>query len=570
MASTSTSTSEGEGSAPSINTTAKPVYSSEKFGSDETGDGSEGKPFKTILAAIRSFGGAEPYPQIYVDHKDEASTEKFEKISDSQLKKQKKIYAGEAKKADAKAKKEAEDLEKREKQILEAKKIQLKQDPSLPPAKTIKLRDSVANRNQRVRVQGWVHHIRRQGKDMMFIVLRDGTNFLQCLLTGELCRSYEAIILETEATVTIYGVIQALPEGKTAPDNHELSADYWELMANAPPGGLDHAFNKESDVDVLLDQRHLVLRTDTYSKILKVRSVVTQCFREHFFSRGYFEVTPPTLVQTQCEGGSTLFKLDYFGEQAYLTQSSQLYLETAIPAVGDAFCIAQSYRAEKSRTRRHLSEYTHIEAECPFMDFETLLGKLEDLVVDVVERVLASPHAQLLKDLNPDFKVPKRPFRRMEYKDAITYLKEHDIKKPDGTFYEFGEDIPEAPERAMTDQIGEPILLMKFPREIKAFYMQPDAIDKRLTESVDLLMPGVGEIVGGSMRIWNLEELEAAYVREGLDAKDYYWYVDQRRYGSCPHGGYGLGLDRFLTWLCNRDHIRDVCFYPRYISRCKP
>ncbi|KJE91596.1 nars-prov protein [Capsaspora owczarzaki ATCC 30864] len=559
------STSAAAAAAPAEE---KVFYTSERAGSDESGDGSEAKPFKTVMQALRA-GGPDANVVIFLDGQ-AADGPRWDKLSDSQLKKQKKNFATELKKADARAKKDAEDAEKREKALEEASKIKITQNKDLPAAKTIKLRDTVAHRGTRVKVQGWLHNLRRQGKDMMFLVLRDGTGYLQCLLTGDMCRTIEAVKLETESTVSVFGIIKELPEGKTAPDGHELAADYWELMGTAPAGGLDHAFNKESDPDVLFDNRHLVLRTDTYSKILKLRSVVTQAFREHFFNRGYFEVTPPTLVQTMCEGGSTLFKLDYFGKEAYLTQSSQLYLETAIPAVGDVFCIAQSYRAEKSRTRRHLTEYTHIEAECPFLDFETLLHKLEDLVCDVVERVLASPYAGLLKELNPNFKAPKRPFRRMEYKDAIVWLKENDVRKPDGTFYEFGEDIPEAPERAMTDKIGEPILLMRFPREIKAFYMQRDAGDQRLTESVDMLMPGVGEIVGGSMRIWNLEELEAAYRREEIDPAEYYWYIDQRRYGTCPHGGYGLGLDRFLTWMFNRDHIRDVCFYPRNIDRCKP
>ena len=293
----------------------------------------------------------------------------------------------------------------------------------------------------------------------MFITLRDGTGFLQCVLNGALCQTYDAIMLSTEASIKIFGSLQLVPEGKTAPGGHELSADYWELLGSAPPGGADAILNEDSHPDVQLDNRHIMIRGENTSKVLKMRSVIMQCFRDHFFSRGYFEVTPPTIGQSQVEGGSTLFELNYFGEKAYMTQSSQLYLETCMPALGDVFCFAQSYRAEKSRTRRHVAEYTHMEAECPFIDFAEMLDRLEDLVVDVVDRILKSPLAHYVKDLNPDFVAPKKPFKRMRYTEAIDWLKENNIRKDDGSFYEVGDDIPEGPERLMTDKIGEPILL---------------------------------------------------------------------------------------------------------------
>uniref|UniRef100_A0A669D8T1 Asparaginyl-tRNA synthetase 1 n=1 Tax=Oreochromis niloticus TaxID=8128 RepID=A0A669D8T1_ORENI len=498
------------------------LYVSDKCGSDQDGDGTEQKPFKTPLKALL-FAGKEPFPTIFVDSQKEE--ERWAVISKTQMKNAKKAFNREQMKNDAKEKKEAEDNERREKNLEEAKKIVIKNDPSLPEAE-VKIHRLQEKRGQRVKVFGWVHRLRRQGKNLMFLVLRDGTGFLQCVLSDQLCQCYNGLVLSTESTVAIYGIVTAVPEGKQAPGGHELHGDYWELVGLAPAGGADNLLNEESDVDVQLNNRHMLIRGENVSKILRVRSTVTQCFRDHFFSRGYYEITPPTLVQTQVEGGSTLFNLNYFGEQAYLTQSSQLYLETCIPALGDTFCIAQSYRAEQSRTRRHLSEYTHIEAECPFITFEDLLNRLEDLVCDVVDRVLKSPAAELLYDINPNFKPPKRPFKRMNYSEAIEWLREHDVKKDDGTYYEFGE--------------------------------------------VDVLMPNVGEIVGGSMRIWDAEELLEGYKREGIDPTPYYWYTDQRKYGTCPHGGYGLGLERFLTWLLNRHHIRDVCLYPRFIQRCRP
>ncbi|TRY65186.1 hypothetical protein DNTS_009424 [Danionella cerebrum] len=575
--------------------TDKELYVSDKQGSDADGDGSELKPFKTPLKAML-FAGKEPFPVIYVDSQKEG--ERWAVISKTQMKNTKKLFHREQMKNDSKEKKEAEDAERREKNLEEAKKILIEDDPELPSPQTVKIDKLEALREQRVKVFGWVHRLRRQGrKNLLFIVLRDGTGFLQCVLTDKLCQCYNGLMLSTESSVALYGTVKPVPEGKQAPGGHELVCDFWELLGLAPAGGADNLLNEESDVDVQLNNRHMMIRGENVSKILKVRSAVTHCFREHFFSRGYCEITPPTLVQTQVEGGSTLFSLNYFGEKAYLTQSSQLYLETCIPALGDSFCIAQSYRAEQSRTRRHLSEYTHIEAECPFLSFEDLLARLEDLVCDVVDRVLKSPVAPLLYDINPvrtlhhvvtgavgkwagltvfyslllqEFKPPKRPFRRMNYSEAIDWLREHDVRKEDGTLYEFGEDIPEAPERLMTDSINETILLCRFPAEIKSFYMQRCPEDPRLTESVDVLMPNVGEIVGGSMRIWDAEELLEGYKREGIDPTPYYWYTDQRKFGTCPHGGYGLGLERFLTWLLNRHHIRDVCLYPRFIQRCRP
>ncbi|GFS87780.1 asparagine--tRNA ligase, cytoplasmic [Nephila pilipes] len=542
------------------------IYISEK-GCDESGDGTEILPFKSVLQAMR-FASKEPFPNFFVESDKEG--EKWQLVSQSQLKKVKKIWQREVHKNAEKVQKEKEDADRREKNLEEAKKIIITIDDSLSKPVEVKIRDCVNHRGQRVKVYGWVHRLRRQGKALMFITLRDGSGFLQCVLNDLLCQTYEALVLSTESSICVYGVINKVPEGKSAPGGHELQCDYWQLIGDAPSGGIENVLNEESHVDVQLDNRHLMLRGEILSKIALVRSHLMQCFRDHFFQHHYVEVTPPTLVQAQVEGGSTLFKLDFFGQEAYLTQSSQLYLETVISSLGDVFCMAMSYRAEQSRTRRHVAEYTHVEAECPFITFNDLLDRLEDLICDVVDRILKSPVGHLVYEFNPDFKPPKKPFRRMNYADAIVYLKENNITKEDGSFYEFGEDIPEMPERKMTDKINEPIMLCRFPAEIKSFYMSKCPEDLRLTESVDVLMPSVGEIIGGSMRIWKYDEMMEGYKNAGIDPQNYYWYTDQRKYGSCPHGGFGLGLERFLTWLLNRYHIRDTCLYPRFVDRCTP
>ncbi|KAJ3188325.1 hypothetical protein HDU85_005476 [Gaertneriomyces sp. JEL0708] len=559
------------------------MYVCEVTGQDASGDGSEKKPFQTSLKALEHGNGK---AEIVIR---KAADQPYEPIAKAAMKKLQKLYDTNQRKAQKAAERAAADANSAQKnaeaeaaRLEESKKVVLEQDKTLPEAIKIKIRDGADHRGKRVKVSGWVHRQRVQGKDMMFLVLRDGSGYLQCVLTGKQCHTFDALTLTVESTVTVYGVLQAVPEGKSAPGGHELQADYWEMVGKAPGG--DDAFgnklNTQSSPDILLDQRHLVIRGETASSVLKMRAMVLKAFRDYFDSRKVVEVTPPLMVQTQVEGGSTLFDFSYYGETAYLTQSSQLYLETCLASLGDVYCMAESFRAEKSHTRRHLSEYTHCEAELSFINFNDLLDFIEDMIVSVMTQVSNDPLGKkILAELNPDFKAPQKPFRRMTYEDAIKWLKENDVKKDvldaEGNKigeanYEFGDDIPEAPERRMTDTIGEPILLCKFPVEIKSFYMKRCVDDRRLTESVDVLMPGVGEIVGGSMRITDLDELLAGYKREGIDPTPYYWFTDQRKYGTCEHGGFGLGVERFLAWLLNRYTVRDVCLYPRFIGRCQP
>lgn len=489
-----------------------------------------------------------------------------QKMTKSAMKKLAKMKAAEERRQEAEAKRTAEKAEIEARRMQDAASIKVVEDPALPPALRIRLYDAPSHLGKRVQLFGWVHRLRNQGK-LMFVVLRDGFGFCQVVLSGDLAKCLDAVELRVEASIQVHGLLK---EDSRAEGGFELQADFFKTIGKAG-GEFETLINPEAGPAILQDLRHLVIRGTNTSAFLKLRSVATQCFREHFFERRYVEVQPPTLVQTMCEGGSTLFKLDYYGEPAYLTQSSQLYLETCIASLGNVFCILPSYRAEKSNTRRHLSEYTHVEAELPFISFEDLLATLEDLICDVVARV-RSKAPELLKLLNPSLPELKRPFKRMTYADAILFLREHNIYKDEATktYFEFGDDVPEAPERRMVDMIGEPTFMIKFPAHMKAFYMQRCAENQELTESVDLLMPGIGEIIGGSMRIWNYDELSAAYKREGLDPSPYYWYLDQRKFGTCPHGGYGLGLERFMMWLANQDHIRDTCLYPRYMGRCKP
>jgi len=559
------------------------IFTSEKNGDDDNGEGTYRVPFRSVLHALHAAGGRSC--NIFVDGEEEGV--RFQPVSKSQLKKIQKIYQQDIRKAQqaqqVREKKEEEDRIKREAALEEAKQITISADPSLPAATKCKIRDLKALHGQRVQVSGWVHQLRRQGRSLMFMILRDGSGLLQAVLNGDLCRTVDGVLLTTEYTVTLYGTVNSVPEGKQAPGGHELCVDFWEVVGAAPPGGLDNAINKNSHVDVRFDNRHLVLRNDVgsagqgeqrvvdaASKILRARMYITQAFRSHYMAAAYIECFPPTLVTSQAEGGSTLFSFNYFGTEAYLTQTSQLYLETMIPVFGDVYCIAQSYRAESHKTRRHLSEFSHVEAECAFISFDELMNRIEYLVCDVIERVAATPAWSIVQELHPGFAVPKRPFKRMTYVDAIEYCRAHKILNTEGKIHEFGDDISELAERTMTDQIGEPILLNRFPAEIKAFYMQRCADDRRVTESVDLLMPGVGEIVGGSMRVWDEAELMEGFKREGINPAPYYWYIDQRRFGTCPHGGYGLGLERFLAWVLNQFHVRDVCLYPRYKGRCAP
>lgn len=497
----------------------KTIYIDEEVGQDvpET-EGTEAKPYKSLQFAYVQHTDSVEYLVKKAEKDEEPS---YKPAAKAALKKAVN-YAETQKKKAAKeqelAIREKKLEEERQKVLEDSKKIVLTEDKNLPKATKIHLGEtrpevvklgsgerskevdySDPNRGTRVRVMGRVHRMRDQ-KSVLFITLRDGHGYLQCVLTGDLVKTYDALTLTRESSVEIIGEMWEVPPGAHAPDNRELHADYWRVIGKAPGGedAITNVVQAKGDPQTLLDRRHLVLRGEQASAVMFVRDAVEHAFNIKYHELGYVKVSPPALVQTQVEGGSTLFGFDYYQEKAYLTQSSQLYLETAIPFAGNVYCIEKSFRAEKSLTRRHLSEYTHVEAELDFITFDDLLEHLEDMICGVIDIVLDNPrYAKMIKELNPEFTKPERPFMRMKYSDAVEWLIKHEIPNEEGEPHKFGDDIAEAAERRMTDIINKPIFLTHFPVEIKAFYMQKDPEDRRVTESVDCLMPGVGEIVGG-------------------------------------------------------------------------
>ncbi|KAK3375283.1 hypothetical protein B0H63DRAFT_526546 [Podospora didyma] len=547
---------------------------------DADHDGSESKPFESLYHALLQHLD-QPAPTYLIRVKPKEGEPTWEEPAKSAMKKavgRVDTYKKKLAKDQLTSKKEEEERQRRLKNLEDAKKIVLTEDTSLPAAVRIKLNNKSAELlGTRVKIFGRIHQIRAQ-KHATFLQVKDGYGLLQAVLpAGNLTKTYDALTFAQETALVLYGELKTVPEGHDAPDGRELQVDYYKVLGAAPSDleAITNVVSRDQNPwDAQnLDNRHLVLRGENASAVMKLREAVELAFVDTYREMSFTKVSPPAMVQTQVEGGSTLFKYDYYGEEAYLTQSSQLYLETVIPSLGNVYCIEKSFRAEKSLTRRHLSEYSHVEAELDFIEFDDLLDHLEEMISQVVDKILANKEAAAyVKLLNPGFVKPSLPFLRMKYADAIDWLNAQDppILNEEGAPHAFGDDIAEAAERRMTDLINRPIFLTHFPVEIKAFYMKKDESDCRVTESVDVLMPGVGEIVGGSMRMEDYDELIEAYKKNDIGHEPYYWYTDQRKYGTSPHGGYGLGLERFLAWLANQHTVRTCTLYSRFMGRCKP
>jgi len=435
-------------------------YVDEEKGTDAAGTaGTEAAPFKTLSQAFLEHG---PDNEYLVKKKDD---EEYKPAAKAALKKAVNFVATHRKKqeaAAARAEKEAQEKAAREAVLEKAKELKITEDPSLPKPVHISLGEtdvnvigplrksgSEAGDSKRVLVQGRVQRVAKQG-GLIFVWLRRGMTRMQCVLTGDLSKTYDALVLVRETSLEITGQLWELPPGTHAPLGRELRADFFRVIAAAPGGDEalitrvpeNHDTSSSQGSEALLNLRHLALRHDKPSAVIFVRSVVERAFQTAYHELGVTKVSPPALVQTQVEGGSTLFSFDYYGQPAYLTQSSQLYLETLLPSLGDVYCIEKSFRAEKSLTRRHLSEYTHIEAELDFITFDDLLSHLEKLISRVVDLTLEDPvAAAMIKEYNKDFKKPTMPFKRMRYSEAIDWLRERGVKNEEGNDHVFGDDM---------------------------------------------------------------------------------------------------------------------------------
>jgi asparaginyl-tRNA synthetase len=415
-----------------------------------------------------------------------------------------------------------------------------------------------------VSVEGWVYNWRKKGK-LRFIILRDGFGYLQCVVfRPEVDEAvWEAAVeLTQESSVIVTGRLEA---DERAPGGYELKVtglDTVQIAPEYPIGKKDHG------PDFLLNHRHLWLRSRRQHAIMRVRSELCQAIRDFFYRRDYTLIDSPILTPAAAEGTSTLFETEYFGDTAYLSQSGQLYLEPAAAALGKVYCFGPTFRAEKSKTRRHLTEFWMVEPEVAWMRFDGLLELCEEFLSEIVARVLdrcSVDLERLERDTSQLEPATRRPYPRIDYGEAIARLKEL------GQQVTFGDDFGAEDETLLAGQYDRPLMVTRYPAAVKAFYMQPDPADPSRALAVDVLAPeGYGEIIGGSERSDSLEHLERQIAAHDLPREAYQWYLDIRAFGSFPHSGFGLGIERCVAWICGVPHLRETSAYPRLINRLYP
>ena len=414
-----------------------------------------------------------------------------------------------------------------------------------------------------VTVRGWVQTVRAHGK-VGFVVVRDGTGIVQCVVVqkqvGEdVWARFQSLTQET--SVHVSGAVRA---DARAPGGYEITVDDVVVIG---PSGEYPIQPKEHGVDFLLDHRHLWLRSQQQRAIMRVRNEVEQAIADFFYERGFTRIDTPILTGAIGEGGSGLFEVDYFDEQAYLAQTGQLYVEAAAAALGKVYCFGPTFRAEKSKTRRHLTEFWMVEPEVAWADSAANMELQEQFVVYLVERALTRCRDELtvLERDTSKLETVRPPFPRLDYGEAVTIL------QANGSEIQWGEDLGAADETILAAQHDRPVFVMNYPKEAKAFYMKENPDDPRTVLCNDLLAPeGYGEIIGGSQREDDHDRLLARIHEEGLPEASYKWYLELRRYGTFPHSGFGLGLERTVAWITGRPHIREMIPFPRMLNRIYP
>ena len=425
---------------------------------------------------------------------------------------------------------------------------------------------------QTVTVRGWLYNQRESGK-LLFPIIRDGSGMVQGVVVKsavppEVFDAFKGLTQESSLTVT--GKVRA---DKRAPGGYELDVTGVEVVQRVPDDTPYPITPKEHGVDFLMEYRHLWVRSPRQAAILRTRAAIIKAARDFFDNNGFTLTDPPILTPAACEGTSTLFPVDYFDEEAYLTQSGQLYIEATAMALGKVYSFGPTFRAEKSKTRRHLTEFWMVEPEVAYATLDDNMKLAEDFITYIVKYVLDHRRADLVtigRDI-AKLELIETPFPRISYDDAVKMLHEGHAKGELETKFEYGNDFGSPDETYISSKFDRPLMVHRYPAAVKAFYMEPDPKDPAKALCVDVLAPeGYGEIIGGSQRVGSYDLLLQRIREHNLPEEAFNWYLDLRRFGGVPHSGFGMGIERAVAWICGLEHVRETIPFPRMLNRMYP